>query len=230
MTPGLKYRHEFKYEITLREYFALRQILRLVCRPDIHAGDDGEYLISSLYFDNCFDKALREKRHGTDCREKFRFRYYNSDSRFIRLEKKQKKNSLCLKTSCMVSKEDCQRIIDGDTGWLTHAEEPLLQELGFKMATQLLRPRTIVAYRREAYVYGPGNVRITFDKQVCSTLSPNDYLKPLPAALSALQSGTMILEVKYDEFLPEHIRSIIAPYLSRQESISKYAACRQYEF
>lgn len=247
-----KYRHELKYEITMAEYLALRQRLRILCRPDSHAGPDGEYLISSLYFDNCFDKALREKRHGTDSREKFRFRYYDGDTGFIRLEKKQKRQNLCLKTSCPVSREDCQRIIDGDWDWLTQPGTsgtdggtegrqipPLLQELGFKMTTQLLRPRTIVTYRREAYVYEPGNVRITFDKQVSGSLSPADYLHPAPsgtegaaasAPLTAAAPGTMVLEVKYDEFLPDVIRRIVEPSLTRQEAISKYAACRQYEF
>ena len=238
MTP--KYRHEFKYEITMAEYLVLRQRLRILCSADSHAGPDGEYLIRSLYFDNCFDKALREKRHGTDNREKFRFRYYDGDTSFIRLEKKQKRQNLCLKVSCPVSAQDCQRIIDGDWEWLTQPAAdgksipPLLQELGFKMTSQLLRPRTIVTYRREAYVYEPGNVRITFDKQVSGSLSPADYLNPDSgengAPLTAATPGTMVLEVKYDEFLPDVIRRIIEPSLTRQESISKYAACRQYEF
>ena len=230
-----KYRHELKYEIGLREYFSLRQRLRIVCRQDPHADAGGEYLITSLYFDNCYDKALREKRHGTDRREKFRFLYYNGDPTFLRLEKKQKNHNLCLKSSCAISAADCRRILEGDRNWLSSdgSLPPLLQELGFKMTTQMLRPKTVVSYRREAYIYGPGNVRITFDKEVAGCLSPQSYLEPKygeTAPLRLTNPNTMILEVKYDEFLPDIISGIILPELTRQEAISKYAACRNYEF
>lgn len=69
-----KYRHEYKYEISLFDFFSLTRMLRTIMQPDPHADQDGQYLITSLYFDNCFDKALREKRDGLNQREKFRLR------------------------------------------------------------------------------------------------------------------------------------------------------------
>lgn len=64
-----KYRHEHKYEISLFEFLSLSKLLQTVMQPDPHADQDGQYLITSLYFDNCFDKALREKKDGLNQRE-----------------------------------------------------------------------------------------------------------------------------------------------------------------
>lgn len=89
----MDYRHEYKHEISQADLVTLRQRLRAVARPDSHAVS-GEYLIRSLYFDNADDKALREKLDGVNRREKFRIRYYNYDTSFIRLEKKTKVGSL----------------------------------------------------------------------------------------------------------------------------------------
>ena len=82
-----KYRHELKYKIHFSEYLAIRQRLRSVMRPDPHAGADGTYQIRSIYFDNVYDKALREKVDGIQKREKFRIRYYNDRFSLITLEK-----------------------------------------------------------------------------------------------------------------------------------------------
>lgn len=90
----MQFRHEYKYQISYADYYTLRSRLRTVMRQDAHAGTEGTYRIRSLYFDNLFDKALREKLDGVDNREKFRIRYYNNDVSFIRLEKKIKQHGL----------------------------------------------------------------------------------------------------------------------------------------
>ena len=85
-----KYRHELKYQIDQASALSLKQKLPLMLRRDPHVDPDGTYLITSLYFDNCFDKALREKRHGTQKREKFRLRYYGTHPNAVFLEKNRK--------------------------------------------------------------------------------------------------------------------------------------------
>ncbi len=227
LRPPAKYRHEHKFTIDFMNYLALSQKLRVIMQPDTHADENGRYLITSLYFDNCFDKALKEKLHGVAMREKFRLRYYGDCSEsspdIVFLEKKQKINGLCLKHSVPLLREECVRIIEGDWQWLKDSDKPLAAELGFKMQTQLLRPRSVVRYVREPYVYEPGNVRITFDSEISTGLSPDWFFEPSPAPLT---DGTMILEVKYDEFLPENIRHIVQPHCTRLQAFSKYAACR----
>ena len=91
------------------------------------------------------------------------------------------------------------------------------------MQTQLLRPRTVVRYSRVPFIYAPGNVRVTFDCNLCTGLSADAFLDDAVLAL-----GGIILEVKYDEFLPDVIRTVVQPYCSRLQAFSKYAQCRSY--
>lgn len=104
----MDFRHEWKHEINISDLIILRQRLRAVAKPDIHAVD-GRYTIRSLYFDNISDKALREKIDGVNRREKFRLRYYNEDLSVIRLEKKSKYDGLGRKQMAILSKEETGR-------------------------------------------------------------------------------------------------------------------------
>lgn len=229
MNANQPYRHELKYEITPVEYLALRQRIRYLLRPDPHVGQDGRYQICSLYFDNCHDKALREKRNGVSRREKFRLRYYNGDMHRIALEKKQKINGLCLKTGCLIPQEACRKLMEGDAHWLPASAPPLLQELDFKRKSQLLRPRTLVTYHREPYLYPAGNVRITFDMDIRTSLDPMDFLRPDSSLIPIMAPGHMILEIKYDAFLPEAVARLLQVGVARSRACSKYAECRKFE-
>lgn len=221
-----QYRHEWKHEISLSDRQTLRGRLGAVCGTDGHAAD-GTYLIRSLYFDNLRDKALREKLDGVNRREKFRLRYYNFDPSFIRLEKKSKVNGLGAKVSAELTQAEAQAVLDGDLSWMLSSGRPLVQELYHKMRVQGLRPRTIVDYTREPFVYGPGNVRVTLDYDIRTGLGAAGFLDPdcvtVPAGAPAA-----ILEVKWDGFLPDIIRDAVQLEGRRAGAFSKYAACRIY--
>ena len=205
---------------------AIRQSLRAVAQADQHALD-GKYFIRSLYFDNLNDKALREKIDGVNYREKFRIRYYNEDTSLIHLEKKSKINGLCSKESAEVSAQEAQRIVDGDLDWMAESGRELVQELYSKMQSQGLRPKTIVDYTREPYVYGPGNVRVTFDYNIRTGMQCTDFLNPDCITVPA-GDAPIILEVKWDEFLPAVIRDAVQVRGRRVTAFSKYAVCRIY--
>lgn len=115
-----------------------------------------------------------EKINGYSRREKFRIRYYNDNFDFIRLEKKSKVNGLCSKFSAKISKEECIKIINNDIDWMLNCDRPLIQEFYYKIKSQMLKPKTVVDYVREAYIYKAGNVRITFDKNVRSGICSLD--------------------------------------------------------
>ncbi len=222
-------RHELKYQIDYGSYLALRSRLRAVMQPDTHTCPDGRYLIRSVYFDNGDDKALREKVDGVPYREKFRIRYYNDDFSFLMLEKKVKWNNLCQKRSVRLSAEECRALFSGDRSWMPDHSAELVRELYLQMTCQGLRPRVLVSYVREPYIYDPGNVRVTFDSQIRTSLYHLDFLETDPQDISAVDGpGTMILEVKYDAFLPEIIADLLQIEGVRQQAFSKYAACRRY--
>ena len=222
----MDFRHEWKHEINYADLLVLRQRLKAVMQPDPHAVG-GSYFIRSLYFDNLSDKALREKIDGVNCREKFRIRYYNHDTSLIHLEKKSKWNGLGNKRSAALTAQEAQAIIDGDLEWMLQSGRPLIQELYSKMLSQGLRPKTIVDYTREPFVYAPGNVRVTLDYDIRTGLNCTDFLNPDCVTIPA-GSAPIILEVKWDEFLPSVIRDIVQLDGRRTAAFSKYTVCRIY--
>ena len=222
----MDYRHEWKHEINYSDLLCIRQRLRALTQPDPHTID-GKYLIRSLYFDNPSDKALREKIDGVNKREKFRIRYYNGDTSFIQLEKKSKYNGLGTKYQARLTAPEAQKITDGDIAWMRDCDRPLLQELYCKMKYQGLAPKTIVDYTREPFIYGPGNVRVTFDYNIRTGLSCTDFLNPDCPTVPA-GDPVIILEVKWDEYLPDIIKAAVRMPGRRETAFSKYERCRIY--
>jgi len=223
------YRHELKYSITYSEYIAMRSRLRNIMISDPHADSDGVYTIRSIYFDNNDDKALKEKTDGIQKREKFRIRYYNDDFSFITLEKKMKINNLCLKYDSMITEAECRKILDGDLSVLKENPHELAKELYAKMQYQRLIPKVLVSYTREPYIYKPGNVRVTFDSDIRTTLFDRKFLTGEVKDISATDNPKdMVLEVKYDAFLPEIIQDLIQAKNVSRQSFSKYGTCRRF--
>lgn len=222
----MQLRHEFKHEISYVDMLSLRSRLSAVMQQDSHAIN-GRYKIRSLYFDNLNDKALLEKINGVNTREKFRVRYYNDDLSLIILEKKSKINGLCNKEQAIITLEEAQFIAKGDAANLSQSEKPLVKELYYKMQTQGLRAKTIVDYIREPFVYAPGNVRVTLDYNIQTGLTGTDFLN-LDCIMIPVGNAPIILEVKWDEFLPAVIRDIVQIPGTHTSAFSKYAFCRIY--
>lgn len=227
-TEPLRLRHEVKHQISPQEDLVLTSRLRKLFPRDGHAGPDGSYRVTSLYFDTPYDTALREKLDGVDRREKFRLRYYGERPDFLKLEKKFKVNGLCGKRSARLTLEEAERLLAGKLDFLLEREEPLLAELYHKLRGSLLAPRTAVCYDREAFLYAPGNVRITLDRDVRTGLSPLDFFRPERFSLKPL-SGLTVLEVKYDAFLPDLVRLAVQMPDRRAAACSKYALCRRFD-
>lgn len=224
----LKFRHETKHYITYSDYLAIRSRLKAIASSDKNADENGCYLIRSLYFDNYNDKALKEKVYGYNNREKFRIRYYNGDPSIIHLEKKSKINGLCNKLSAPITKEQVESIIAGDIDFLAKSTYPLFVDLYTKMKNQCMKPRVIVDYLREPFIYGPGNVRITFDTEIKSGLYSTDFFNIDVPKIDATEPGQLLMEVKYDAYLPEIIQMAIQVNERPKTSFSKYEACRRF--
>ena len=220
----MKYRHELKHDITTSDMIAIRQRLRAVAEADKHAID-GKYLIRSLYFDTPYDKALFEKQNGVSRRAKFRIRYYNGDTSVIHLEKKCKLGGLGHKVSADLTADQAQSIVDGVTDWMKGHESELIRELYSRMTSEGLGPKVIVDYTREPFIYRPGNVRVTLDYNIRTGLGCTDFLNPDCITIPAAQ-GMCLMEVKWDEFLPEIIRDIVQLPHCSTSSFSKYEVCR----
>ena len=196
-------------------------------KPDSHAVN-GRYEVRSLYFDNLDDKALREKLDGVLSREKFRIRMYNKDPATIRLERKYKYGGLGLKESAALTPEQAQAIVQGDVAWMCESSDELILGFYTRIRNEGLKAKVIVDYTREPFVFAPGNVRVTLDYDIRTGMSCTDFLDPDCVTVPIMDSPC-ILEVKWDNFIPEVIQSIVQLEDRRGAAFSKYAASRMYD-
>lgn len=221
-----RYRHEFKYMIDACQ----EQILKIradgVLMHDPHVRQDGTYLIRSAYFDDLFNSCLKENLDGTDPRSKFRIRYYNHDTGRISLEKKSKRAGMTLKDACRITKEECEVFLRGEVPPLPEDAPPIKQKLFNEVTLRGLTPQVIVTYERTPYVYPGGNVRITFDGKITSSNELNRFLAGDYITRPVLPAGASILEVKWDEVLPRHIKDALSLDDLTWTAFSKYFMCR----
>ncbi|NLJ70629.1 MAG: polyphosphate polymerase domain-containing protein [Clostridiaceae bacterium] len=223
----LKLRNEKKYNINHADGFILSRTLKNFFRHDKHSDSHGNYRVSSLYFDTPYDKALSQNISGTNQREKFRIRYYNNDFSFIRLERKIKINGKCAKQTVPLTQTEVQQILNAEIDFLLQKNDALAIEFYSKLKGQLLKPKTIVTYDREAFIYHPGNVRITIDRNLRTTTKTDNFLQ-LNKHID-ISDGLAVLEVKYDEFLPDIVKMAICLNNRPLTAYSKYSMCRKYD-
>lgn len=224
------FRHELKFYINYTEYILLRNTLKAIAQIDKYAGENGEYYIRSLYFDDEYESALREKMCGSDTRKKYRIRIYNFKDDVIKFEKKIKQGQFITKKSIKISRNEYDSILAGEYSFLLRRKEPLASELFLELTNNRLRPRVFVDYVREAYVYPWENIRITFDKDLRSGMWLTDIFDPYAPTMPMYDEGLMVLEVKFEKSLPAHIRGVLNNIRTAERSaISKYVICRKFE-
>lgn len=223
----MQFRHEVKHEISHNDMLILRQRLRTVMKPDSYAVN-GQYKIRSLYFDSLADKALREKIDGVNIREKYRIRLYNNDSSVIHLERKFKNGGLGCKMSVCLTPEQALSIASGDVGWMARSTDEVILGFYTHIRNEGLAAKVIVDYVREPFVFEPGNVRVTLDYDIRTGLRCTDFLNP-DCVTIPIKDDPCILEVKWDNYLPDVIRDAVQLGDRRSSAFSKYAACRMYD-
>ena len=224
--PDLEFRHELKYVLNAVEFMILRNRIKIVMRRDAHTIGE-TYLVSSIYFDDLDNKAFHEKINGDNDRKKYRIRCYNYDQSRLMLERKDKVNGTTRKINALISREEYKKLVTGEIRTIQRSpDKPLLAELCEKIKIERLRPVQVVEYCREPYVFPAGNVRVTFDTAIKAALAGDDMFNRAKLSIPAMDKGFGILEVKYDGFLPEHIRNIINLNTKQIQSNSKYILCR----
>ncbi len=229
--PGTEYRHELKYIIHEGEYRILATRLRACMMQDRHAAKNGgEYFIRSLYFDDPFDSALAEKMAGVGSRDKFRLRIYNLSDSAIKLERKHKEGQYIRKDSISLSRQECDALLRGNEAFLLSRPEPFARMMYGIFRSRILRPKVLVDYTREPFVFPSEDVRITFDKNIRTAMRNTDLFNPnIPTYPVWDLKNCMILEVKFNQSLPVYVQDLIQLGSSEYTAASKYVLCRQYE-
>ena len=221
------FRTELKYVCSEGELQQILARIRPLCRPDSHTDETGVYRIRSVYFDDRDNTCFYENENGVDPREKFRIRIYNASDDRITLECKRKERTLTHKESCPLSRAQCEEILAGSFPQ-PREDQSLLRKFYAQFAKDVLRPKVIVAYERTPFVYPAGNVRITFDRNIGSSSDVSRFFDQDLPLRPVLPTGRHVLEVKYDEFLPDFLYQVMNLGSLRQSGFSKYYLCRKF--
>lgn len=222
-----KLRHELKFYININEYELLREKLQVILKRDKNTVNDEGYHIRSLYFDNVYDSDLYEKNYGIYRRKKFRIRIYNHSDNVIKLEKKNRFGELINKESLSITKDEYERLLEWDYDFLQDKNNQTAKDFYLYMRTQHMSPKVIVDYVREAYMEEIEDVRITFDKYLSAGVNSIDIFEKNLITVEALKYPYMIMEVKFNSFLPDYIRDVLQLDTHHRAAISKYVICRE---
>lgn len=222
------YRNELKYLISRTDAELLKIRLKGVMEPDPHAGPSGKYTIRSLYFDDFAGTAFYEKLDGIAERTKYRIRFYNYDPSVIKLERKEKIGNLTRKTAQTITKADARSLEFAMASPCPDNPDGLTDELRLGIMTRGLRPKVLVDYDRTPFICHDGNTRITLDEN----LRTRPYIAHLFASpramIPVLEPHQVILEVKFDDYLPGYLRDALADIPKVPMAISKFAFCMNY--
>ncbi len=226
------YRHEYKYIVSSAQLAILQNRAEVLMQKDSHVQTegkyDGAYNIRSVYFDDFYNTAYLENENGVDPREKFRIRIYNHSDAWISLELKQKKSWKCLKSNCPLTKEQCEILISGGCLPDDKSYPPILQKLLLQIKTRGLHPVVIVEYDRIPYVYPMGNVRVTMDLNTRSSAQCERFLEENLLFRPIFPTGQHILEIKWDELLPDYIYQAMMLENLQWSSFSKFYYGRRF--
>jgi len=214
----MQFRNELKFFMNSHTSAILKRRVLSVMDPDKHSG--GIYLVNNLYLDDFYDTCYNAKIHNSYIRDKYRVRFYNNDLSFIRFENKHKEGDMSYKESVVINEDEYRDITLGNMDFILNSKHPLWQKIAALHRLRRLRPTAAFSYVREAYVYKPGDVRVTFDSDLRM-----DSLNPHPFSGAPPGAGGM-LEVKFTRFLPVVIKEMLDGLPLIQTAMSKYCYAR----
>jgi len=217
----IEFRCENKYIVSDQQLCLLDRRLSTLLSKDIHQAGHA-YCIRSLYFDDSRNSCMDENDAGVDLRKKYRIRIYDPSQDIMHLEIKEKVHGFTQKHACDITRKECLSLMDGLIPPLFDSRS-VFNDLKLKMRISGMHPAAIIDYERSAYVSPLGNVRITFDRNISVSTCCRDFLADKPARLiPLLPTGMHVLEVKYDEFIPDYILQVIQSIKPERTVFSKY--------
>jgi SPX domain protein involved in polyphosphate accumulation len=219
------FRHELKFIMSPANAVILKKNLRALMALDPNANDHGYYMVRSLYFDTLSGRAFFDKLDGVEFRRKYRIRYYNNNTDFIRLESKLKIHDLSQKTQERLDLALAHRLMDRDTSLIDLRSDTVLAKFALDMKLNDLRPAVIVDYQRTAFIHPSLDVRITFDEHIRSRIYDTALFNTEYGSVPVMAPNEVVLEVKYDEIIPQTIAEIIKQVPMIRQAVSKYAYC-----
>lgn len=220
----IRYRNELKYFISEHDALIIQERLKPIIKLDPYVDKNkGFYVVKSLYFDDHEDTCLHHNEFSLGKRKKYRIRIYGDNTDLILLEKKEKENSMSRKTSCKLTREEYEFLYYGNVhGLYWKTEKPLLKEFIIQIFYKRFSPKVVIKYERTAFIDYPGNVRVTLDRNISCSPQNSRFMESDYTTIPILEKGRHLLEVKYDEFLPDYIKQVIQLNSLEQATFSKY--------
>ncbi|HLR53273.1 MAG TPA: polyphosphate polymerase domain-containing protein [Pseudogracilibacillus sp.] len=225
-------RKEQKYLITVQQYDALIDQMRLHMRPDKN-GQNGYYTVTSLYFDNADHAIYYETKNKLKFRQKLRLRVYDDATLYNRafFEIKQKHKKVVNKRRMLLPLSEAYRYLKESP--ITHVDQlessnpQVFQEIDHFRRLYRLEPEMIISYDRHA-LHGieDENLRVTFDLNLrCRNYDLN--LEHGSYGKHVIDSNLVVLEVKVDHSVPLWLTRLLQDLQCEQKSASKY--CTSFE-
>lgn len=225
----MEFRHEYKFIISIPQSMILKERLSGLMKKDANSGEKGSYEIRSIYFDDIQNSCFKQNEAGTDPRAKYRIRSYHVSDEIIMLEKKIKQNGMTKKLQRQLTKEQFELLKKApDKELFFHDQPALVQELLLLKQMRQMQPKVIVAYERTPFVEEAGNVRVTFDDNIASSAEFDLFFSQKLPKRPVMPVGQTLMEIKFDEFLPEYIKRTLEIGRLSQTTFSKYYLCRRY--
>lgn len=219
------YRHECKYLISREGAELLRLRLPHIMQRDPYAGAKGQYTIRSLYFDDFQHSAVEEKVSGVRDRSKYRIRYYNYDVSMIKLERKDKLGNLTRKIAQAITLADVMALEQCLISGCPDTPQGLTEELRLACTGRGFRPKILVDYDRTPFVCADGNTRITLDENLRTRPYCTQLLASSQAMIPVIGPDQVILEVKFDDFLPGYLDAALQDIPKAAIAVSKFTLC-----
>lgn len=224
-------RFELKYLLSLDDVAPFKTELNQYLERDQHAGDEGNYAVSSLYFDSPDHRFYWEKIEGIKFRRKLRIRHYETQAELtpdspVFVEVKQRLDRVTQKRRILLPYNDAlllckQRTIPDHRP----QDRAVVEEIHAMVWGFNLRPTSLVSYLREAFVGTDYNLglRVTFDtnlrfrhqdlnlhsKKIGRFFFPADYV---------------VMEIKVNERIPYWLTELVAEHNFRLIRVSKYCS------
>jgi hypothetical protein len=222
-------RSELKYYLNNVQTESLQYQLSKIMDLDRYCDGQVGYRVRSLYFDSINDECLYQKQSGQLQRKKIRLRTYGDDGTdTVRFEIKHKNGQLVKKDSARISREDAEEICQGNYALLLDYGNPVLDSIYTTFLSRAYTPKVIVEYYRVALVLPVSNIRITFDKKLCSNINHLDLFSNVKDTMPIILEGKQVLEIKFDQFLPGYLKKVISGVNAERMAISKYTLARRF--
>jgi len=222
-------RYEIKYLISDELAAQIREHIAPYTEVDPYAAErpEQQYTVRSIYFDTSRFDFYYDKIDGLKIRKKLRLRVYNEFGEDVSafLEIKRRYGNVVVKERARLPLQDVKSLLVsrsapelvGDNG------KRVLGKFLYNVAKRDLRPTALITYEREAFVgLMDDRVRVTLDENVRSYMFPGLSQLFDDDDLRSFTDGRIILEMKFDGYMPKWFRGVIAALGLRAQSVSKY--------